>query len=59
MKTLPTLIASLLLSLPAWAGEVAVAPGPGALQRAIAGAAPGDGDDYRHLVEYQAADFET
>ena len=42
MKTLPTLIASLLLSLPAWAAEVAVAPGPGALQRAIAGAAPGD-----------------
>ncbi len=42
MKTLPTLIASLLLSLPAWAAEVAVTPGPGALQRAIAGAAPGD-----------------
>ena len=42
MKTLPTLIASLLLSLPAWAGEVAVAPGPGALQMAIAGATPGD-----------------
>ena len=42
MKTLPTLIASLLLSLPTWAAEVAVAPGPGALQRAIAGAAPGD-----------------
>ena len=42
MKTLPTLIASLLLSLPAWAAEVAVAPGPGALQRAIAGATPGD-----------------
>ena len=42
MKTLPTLIASLLLSLPTWAAEVAVAPGPGALQRAIAGATPGD-----------------
>ena len=42
MKKLSALIASLLLSLPAWAGEVAVAPGPGALQRAIAGASPGD-----------------
>jgi nitrous oxidase accessory protein len=42
MKPLPALIASLLFSLPAWAGEVAVAPGPGALQRAIAGAVPGD-----------------
>ena len=42
MKTLPTLIASLLLSLPTWAAEVAVAPGPGALQMAIAGATPGD-----------------
>ncbi len=42
MKTLPALIAILLLSLPAWAGEIAVAPGPGALQQAIAGASPGD-----------------
>ena len=42
MKKLSALIASLLLSLPAWAGEIAVAPGPGALQRAIAGASPGD-----------------
>lgn len=42
MKLLPALVLGLLLSLPAWAAEVQVMPGPGALQNAIAGATPGD-----------------
>lgn len=42
MKRLPALVLGLMLSLPAGAAEVQVMPGPGALQNAIAGAAPGD-----------------
>lgn len=38
----PALVLCLLLSVPAWAAEITVAPGPGALQSAIAGANPGD-----------------
>ncbi|MBK8440733.1 MAG: nitrous oxide reductase family maturation protein NosD [Rhodobacter sp.] len=38
----PALLLSLILSLPVWAAEVRVMPGPGALQQAIAGADPGD-----------------
>lgn len=38
----PALTLSCLLSLPLWAGEVGVLPGPGNLQAAIAGASPGD-----------------
>ncbi len=39
---LPALILALLLALPALAAEREVAPGPGGLAEAIAGAAPGD-----------------
>lgn len=42
MKRLPALILGLLLSQPLGAAEVAVAPGPGVLADAIAGADPGD-----------------
>ena len=38
----PALILTLMLALPVSANEVQVTPGPGALQQAIAGAAPGD-----------------
>lgn len=42
MPLRPALMALLVFCLPASAGQVRVAPGPGALQMAIAGADPGD-----------------
>lgn len=42
MMRLLSLVLSLLIALPVWAGERLVAPGQGTLAIAIAGAAPGD-----------------